>query len=259
MTTLLTLFGGILLVGLLYAAAAQVKSLPPAVRAALASGLPLLAYLIYVLGRWPGLDVVAIHVSVFVAAGFVLYVVSQIHRRGGRMHWAPRVLIGFFLTLAIINAGLLYVSTRGLPPAIAGLLLPGGGQHEIHSGFAGVVEHGEEAAKAVSSELRQAHALARLGWQIDIDGLGGESSPKARVVVRIRDRTGLPLEGLDVDYRLARPGAASPAASGVLGAVAPGEYAGIVELPAAGRWLVDVRVARQGQALYRQTLEVMRP
>ena len=64
------------------------------------------------------------------------------------MHWAPKALVAFFLMLIVTNAGLLYVSTKGLPPALARLLLPGEVKQTLHTGFAGTTRHGEEAAKA---------------------------------------------------------------------------------------------------------------
>ncbi len=259
MTTLLTLFGGLLGVLLLHAASGWIKGLSPLPRAVVASGVPLLAYFIYIVGRWPGLDVAAIHISVFVAAGFVLYMFSQYRSRGGRLHWAPRILIGFFTLLAVINASLLYISTRGLPQPLARLWLSGADKHEVYSGFSGVVEHGEEAAKAVSSALSQAHSAAQLGWQVDIDGLAEQARPQQRLVVRVRDRTGLPVSGLVVEWRLTRPGAPQATASRTLVPAAAGEYAGLLEIPGGGRWLVEIRSSEGSKTLYSQTLEVMRP
>jgi nitrogen fixation protein FixH len=257
MTTLATLFGGLLLVFVLYAATGLVRQITPLGRVIVASGVPLLIYFIRIAGDWPGLDVAAMHVSVFLATGFLLYVWKQYRARGGRLHWAPRVLIGFFALLALINAALLYVSTRGLPQPIARWWFPGAGRSPVHTGFSGVVAHGEEAAKPVSSALKTAHALAERGWQVDIADLGGEVSWEPRVTVRVRDRTGLPVAGLAVDYTLARPGAASAAARGALAATAPGEYSGVLDLPGVGRWLIEVRVSERGQLLYTETLEVV--
>ena len=170
MSTLATLIGGLLLIVILYRALSWLPNLPAILRAVLASSFTLLAYFVATIGRWPGLDVVAMHVSIYLVAGLLLYMFSQYRRRRtGRMHWVPKALIGFFVMLAVINTFLLYISTRGLPPSLAQFWLPGG--KTVKSGFSGVVPHGQEAAKAVSSELNRSHAAVELGWRIEIEGM----------------------------------------------------------------------------------------
>ena len=170
MDTLITLLSGLLLMLVLHSVLGWVPRLPPVLRAVLASSLALLVYFGLIVGRWPGLDVVAMHISVFLVAGLLLYMFSEYRRRrAGRLHWAPKLLIGFFVLLAVINTCLLYIATRGLPPALARFWLPGG--TTVNTGFSGVVEHGQEAAKAVSSELNRSYSAAQLGWRIRLDGL----------------------------------------------------------------------------------------
>ena len=149
MNTLVTLLGGLLLMLIVYGALGWLPGLPQVLRAVLASSLTLIAYFVFMLERWPGLDVLAIHISIFVVAGLLLYMFSRYGSHRTRLHWAPKILIGFFVMLAVINTFFLYISSRGLPPSIAHYWLPG--NDTVYSGFSGVVEHGQDAAKAVSS------------------------------------------------------------------------------------------------------------
>lgn len=256
MNTLITLFGGLAGVFVLYALGGLVRNLPLAVRAGLAGLLPLLGYFVLVVGRWPGLDVVAIHISVFLAAALVLLAFTQFRRRNaGRMHWAPKLLTVFFVGLVVINATLLYIATKGLPQPIARWWLGG---DKVYSGFSGVVEHGQGAAKGVSSELSQLHRESQLGWQVEFEGLDGAGQTRAPVV-RVRDRTGLPVKGVQVEIRLRRPGATVPALVLSLQSVDAGIYRGALTFPAEGRWLVDLRVM-QGETLhYHATRELVLP
>lgn len=256
--TLLTLSGGLVAVFVLYALGGRVPGLPPLLRALLAGLLPLLAYFLLIVGRWPGLDVAAIHISVFLAAGLVLHAVTQFrHRSGGRMHWAPKLLIVFFAGLAVLNGTLLYIATQGLPEPIGRWWLSHDGS-TVHSGFSGVVQHGQQAAKAVSSELTQAHRESLTGWQVDVLGLGGDAMARL-AQVRVRDRTGLPVEGVEAQLRLLRPGAAQPVLTLALDARAAGVYEGVLQLPAGGRWIADVRLLRDGAQQYHYTEELMAP
>lgn len=254
MNTLLTLFGGLAAVLALYLVGGLIPGLSPRLRAGLASLIPLVAYFAFAAARWPGLDVVAIHVSVFLAAGFVLNATAGLRARGG-LHWAPRLLIAFFVGVVVLNAGLLYVAARGLPESVAGWWLGSKGG-VVHSGFSGVVAHGPDAAKAVSSELAQSHRESQLGWRVDLRGLDAEG-PSRALRVQVRDRTGLPVERIEAELRLMRPGTAQAAEVLALTSVNPGEYGGVLELPAAGRWIAEVRLTRGGALHYRDTRELV--
>ncbi len=257
MNTMTTLFGGLLAVLVLYAIGGRIRNLPPILRAVLAGLIPLLGYFLLIVGRWPGLDVVAMHISVFLAAGLVLHAVTQFRRRSGGMHWVPKLLIAFFLGLVVVNGSLLYIATKGLPEPLGRWWLGSDGG-AVYSGFSGVVEHGQSAAKAVSSELSQAHRESELGWQVEVVGIDGDSSERV-VEVRVRDRTGLPVDRIEAELRLLRPGAAQPTLTRSLNALDAGVYGGVLGLPASGRWLIEVRLLQDGKLHYSMTQETVAP
>jgi nitrogen fixation protein FixH len=258
MNTMTSLAGGLFAVLALYAAGGTVRSLPPILRALLAGLLPLLGYFVLILGRWPGLDVVAMHISVFLAAGLVLYAVTQFRRRSsGRMHWAPKLLVAFFLGLVVVNGSLLYIATKGLPEPIGRWWLGSEGG-AVYSGFSGVVGHGQDAAKAVSSELSQTYRESELGWQVDVSGFDGNAAERV-FEVRVKDRTGLPVDRIDAEVRLMRPGAAKAALTLPLSPLAPGVYGGVLGLPASGRWLLELRLLRDSKVHYYWTQETVAP
>jgi nitrogen fixation protein FixH len=258
MTTLTTLLGGLAAVFVLYVMGGAIRSLPPILRALLAGLIPLLAYFVLIVGRWPGLDVVAMHISVFLAAGLVLYALTQFRRRSaGRMHWVPKLLTAFFLGLLVINGSLLYIATKGLPEPIARWWLGSDGG-AVYSGFSGVVEHGPNAAKAVSSELSQAYRESELGWQVEVSGLDSSEDTRA-IQVRVMDRTGLPVDRVDAELRLLRPGAAQPVLTLPLAALDAGVYGGVLRLPASGRWLAELRLQRDQKMHYQHTQELVAP
>lgn len=255
MNTMTTLFGGLTAVLALYAIGGLFRSLSPMLRAVLAGVIPLMAYFVLIVGRWPGLDVVAMHISVFLATALVLFAMTQFRRRGSeRMHWAPKLLIAFFIGLVFLNATLLQIATKGLPEPIARWWLGSKGG-PVYSGFSGVVPHGENAAKAVSSELSEAHRELELGWQVNVTGL--ESIGKeSRIRVHVKDRTGLPVERVDAEARLLRPGASEPTLTLPLAASEAGVYTGVLTLPATGRWLIEMRLMQGGKLRYHSIQEL---
>jgi len=258
-STLSTLFSGLAAVLLLYWLGGFLRGVPAALRALLASCLPLLVYFLSIIGSWPGLDVVAIHISVFLAAGLVVYMLTMQRRRApGGLHWVPKLLIAFFLGLTVINATLLYIATQGLPEPIARWWLGSDGG-KVYSGFSGVVAHHQDAAKAVSSALSQAYDESRLGWQVEIEGLEDSDGPVRTVQVKARDRTGLPLTQLQAEVLVMRPGASAPQLQVPLQGVGAGVYAGQLELPGKGRWIVEVQLAEGERARYRDSRELVLP
>jgi nitrogen fixation protein FixH len=258
MNTMITLSGGLVAVLVLYVIGGAFRSLPPILRALLAGLIPLIGYFALVLGHWPGLDVVAMHISVFLAAGLVLFAFTQFRQRSvGRMHWAPKLLTGFFLGLVLVNGILLYIATQGLPEPIGKWWLGSDG-NEVYSGFSGVVPHGEGAAKAISSELSRTHRTMELGWQVEVAGLEG-SEPTRSFQVRVKDRTGLPVDRLEAELRLLRPGAAQPTLTLPLSPLDAGVYGGMLQLPASGRWLAEVRLLRDSEVRYESTQELVSP
>lgn len=258
MNTMTTLFGGLAAVLVLYAIGGRVRSLPPMLRAVLAGVVPLIAYFALIVSRWPGLDVVAMHISVFLAAALVLYAMNQFRQRGaGRLHWAPKLLIGFFIGLVFLNAALLQISTKGLPEPLARWWLGSEGG-AVHSGFSGVVSHGQNAAKAVSSELSETHRESQLGWQVEWSGLEGAGLTRL-IQVRVKDRTGLPVDRVDAELSLQRPGAARPTLTLPLRAAEAGIYMGSLSLPGAGRWLLELRLRQNGVVHFHSIQELVAP
>ncbi len=257
MTTMTTLFGGLSAVLALYAAGGAFRGLPPLLRAVLAGVIPLMAYFALIVGRWPGLDVVAIHISVFFATALVLLALTQFRKRGGRMHWAPKLLMIFFLGLTFLMGAFLYIANKGLPEPIGRWWLGSKGG-SVYSGFSGVVPHGQNAANAISSELIETQRELQLGWQIEVSGLDGKGYMR-QVEVHVKDRTGLPVERVDAEVRLLRPGATAPALTLPLSAGEAGVYVGVLTLPAAGRWVAELQLKRDSAVRYHSTQELVAP
>jgi hypothetical protein len=255
MTTGMTLFGGLAVVVALFVAARALK-LSAEIAGLIAAGIPLVAYMLMLFGHWPGLDVVAIHIAVFVVSAFVLVIFSRYRKQQTRLHWVPKALIAFFLVLVVVNAGLLYVSTNGLPVGIASLLLPGKGKEILHTGFSGTTRHGQDAAKAVSADLSRQHRNDALGWQVRVEGLRQPAVGGNELYIHIEDRDGRPLPGLAGHMRVSRFGAKAVATPIV--AASPGEYEARIAFDHPGMWVVELELGDHKQA-WRQSWEIAVP
>lgn len=255
MNLLYTLFGGMLLTAALYGGLRylHVGNFWAAVAA---SGGVSLAYIVYAIIDWGGLDMLAMHL---VAYPTVAVVLAQLYdtRKAQALHWAPRLIVALFLVVSVLFGGLAYISSHGLPQAVAQWFLPGAQGKNLHTGFAGVVAHSEEAAKGIGQHLKVEHALAQLGWQIDVQGLNGLESGQARtVVVQLQDRAGLGIEQARVSLALGRPGQPAGQAE-TLASTGGGRYQAHLPPHQAGAWVAYLRIEAGGQGIeLEHTVEV---
>lgn len=255
-----TLFGGALAIAALFFALRWTGA-SVYWRAVVATGLPLLAYLTFALIVWPGLDVVAIHLAVFIALGAVLALsATQRARSRAKLHWAPKLLIGFFVFLFMLNSGFIYLSSHGLPDWLAKIVLPGAEQGGAHTAFPGVVPHSDDAAKGISSHLKQQYLQAALGWQIELQGLAElQHGRRARLNLRATDRNGAPLTQAKAAITLLRPAQENPEKRIEMVPVRPGVYEATAQADP-GEWTMVLRVTRGADTFEaRQPLTVSGP
>lgn len=242
MNLLISIFGGMLLTVLLYAAGRRLR-LSNFWAAVAACGVPTVVYLAYAVALWPGLDVVTLHVIAYPTVAVLLFQLYDGKATGqGGTHWAPKLMIGFFVVITVLYGGFVYVAGQGLPPALARLLLPGAEGKNIHTGFAGVVAHGEDAAKVLGHHRKMEAKLEKLGWRLEVAGLDGlRPDRQENVRVRVLTVDGKGVAGVPIKLMLARPG--QPASQVLpLSDLGGGDYRLAANLPAGGAWLATLQL-----------------
>jgi hypothetical protein len=249
MNLLISIFGGMLLTVILYAAARFIR-LSNFWAAVAAAGLPSAAYLFYAFVNWPGLDVVTLHVVTFPTVSVLLFQLyeskpgTDIH-----VHWVPKLLIGFFVILTAVLGSFVYIAGNGLPPVLAELLLPNARGKTLHTGFAGVIEHGEEAAKSIAQQRNIEARLARLGWNVEVAGLEAlntERNSEVRLLLRQADGAGV--SGQHLFFALTRPGQSAPAGQPMRES-GSGDYRAQAVLPSQGAWVAVINFDAGGKRI----------
>lgn len=242
-----TLFGGLLAVVVLFLIGRRF-GLSSYWSGTLSAALPFLAYLGYSAGAWPSGDVLAVHLVVFMATAGVLGVFSTIRQKKEKMHWAPKLIIAFFLLLVVINAGLVSIATHGIPDRVADWFMPSQGADQVHTVFPGVVPH--DRNKLYEPHQQQLEQQRKLGWQVEIEGLdtlrSGQPSPVKLVV---RDAQGQPVAAERALLGFWRMANSKDDRLLELEPGKPGEFQTELSLPDSGRWVVEIGIAR-GQDIY---------
>lgn len=243
-----TLFGGALLIIALYYVL-RVLGVSNYWRGVISGTVSVTAYLALSTAKWPGGDVVSMHMAVFLATATVLTLIGG--RKPGtakNLHWGPKLIIGFFLLLFVIDGGLLLISGQGVPPSVARWLLPEPEKKTAnppHTAFSGVVPHDEEAAKTINQFMRTAEKQRRLGWEVEISGLDEIMLGRQLTVsVSAQEAKGQPLRGATVKIAIVRPGLAQPEQLADLIETDPGVYRGQLTMDLPGMWVAAVQLKR---------------
>lgn len=250
-----TLFGGMLATALVYGGLRYLR-VGNFWAAVAASGGIGLVYFVYAALAWPGLDMVSIHL---VAYPTVAVVLAQLYdtRKGQSLHWAPRLIVGLFLSVSVLFGGLAYISSHGLPLAVAQWFLPNAQGKAVHTGFAGVVAHDQAAAKGIGQHLKAEQALASLGWQVEVQGLDRLSAGHGGTVeVELRGQEGQGGDPNRIGMAFGRPGQKAGPVSPMT-RLAQGKYRLQIEPMTAGTWVAYLLIeANEKTIALEHSLEV---
>lgn len=245
MTT--TLFGGAALIAAIYFAL-RFAGVSNYWRGVISGALPTMAIMVYSLSHWPGGDVVALHLAMYVATATVLTLTGDRKKGAPRqpLHWIPMVFIASFLLLAVLMAAFVSVSINGLPPVLAQFIMPNAADKKVYTAFSGEVPHDEAAAKTVSQYMRKSERQRQLGWQIEVDGLEQlKLNRSTDITVSVRDNAQQPLDGATVRLSIKHPADGSDAGRNVsLATVAPGRYQASFTMDRPGLWVAVLQIVR---------------
>jgi nitrogen fixation protein FixH len=174
MNLLITLPSGILLVILCFFILLRVARLQPLSTGFSTALLTLVSYVAFAMWRWPGGDVFAVHIALYLITVYVLTVISHSRKTAGagarRLHWAPLAIVAFFLVVVSVDSVFIVLAQRGVGKDWSRWILPtprSGGQVESH--FPGIVSHDfREKEKQFNAYQTQRELQQARGWQFHI-------------------------------------------------------------------------------------------
>jgi nitrogen fixation protein FixH len=244
-----TLFGGLIFAAALFFISRRL-GMPNFWAGVLSGILPFLFYLVYASQHWAGGDVLAIHFAIFLANAGVLGVFGSLQQKKQPMHWAPRLIIAFFIFLVILNAVLLSIASRGLPSSISGIFLPNPDRQKVHTAFPGTVPHDKN--KSYQGHLARVEQQRELGWKATLQGVESlQSGQSSSISLLLLDKDNVPVEGADVRLGLWRVANSRDDQTLQMKESEPGLYHTELLLPDAGRWLAEIIIEHEN-AYYRR-------
>lgn len=253
---LFTLPAGIVLTLVAFLLLYRVTPLNGKQSALVAALVALAAYLPLALLRWPGADVFAIHLALFLVTAYLLGIIGAQRdaRRTGAaagkwFHWGPALIVAFFVVVVAVDAVFVTMSLEGMPASLQRLLLPEPrGSAGARTQFPGVVpEHYYQKEQQFNRHLRDLEAQQQRGWDVRYGWLGG--APRAgeaevlQVVVVQGD--GTTLRGAEVRGRFIRAADSRLDQAFPMAEVSPGVYRAALTLQAPGAWRLELIIRHQ--------------
>lgn len=248
-----TLFGGLIVAAILFFTTRALGL--SNFWAGILSGLaPFIAYLFYAKQHWAGGDVLTIHFAVYLANAGLLIAFGGMQKNKQRLHWAPKLIIGFFILLVLLNAIFLSISMRGLPAQFTALFLPKQEADTVHTAFPGVVPH--EQNKLYEPVLKQVEMQKKLGWTVDSSSLEHLTQDKPSVIeIVVTDANHQPLTKANITLEMWRMANSLDDQAHVLNETSPGHYRTTMTLHDEGRWVADITI-HLGEQQFHQQLQL---
>ena len=247
-----TLFGGVVLVVLIHWLLGRV-GIANFWRGVISGGVVSSAILSYSLINELSLDTVSIHLAVFLSTATIMSLLAGSENKSGKgLHWIPKIFIGFFVVLFVVDGAFVSISTQGVSTYIASLFLPRAKEKPVYTAFSGVTEHNEQAANAERHHLMQLSSLRELGWVIKIDGanqlVSGNKLTNA-ISVELHDKANIAIENAVIHVQFFRAGNVEALAQTRLDDAGKGNYLGQFTIPDNGSWIMRTIIEAEGKRI----------
>lgn len=204
----------------------------------------LLFYVPYGILTWPGADIFAIHLAIFLTTAYAMGLIGA--RAGRGWHWGPAIIVTFFIGVIVINIVFVGVAERGITGVFAAILPEPRGAAVADSQFPGTVSHDFQEKEALyNAYLEDVEEQHERGWQVK---KGWKAKPvvaqPATLVVTVADKAGIPLTDAKVHGRFLRTSNSREDFDFDLSNVGGGEYQFRGSMPLPGLWQMVLWVKR---------------
>jgi len=203
---------------------------------------------------WPGTDVLALNVTVFFMTAYMLGMFFN-HREKIKLnngddlpvkwfHWAPAVIVSFFVIVLIVDSVFVTLSKEGLPKGLQELIVPERMNAEkVSTLFPGVMHNNYHKKESRYNQyLRQLELIESRGWKIrkgwlKATPLAGENGV---FQIMVEDSTGKLVTGLNMKGRFMRAADSHDDIEFEMIEVKPGVHQAKIILLSPGHWNLNI-------------------
>ncbi len=220
----------------------------------------LLLYIPYALWRWPGADVMTMHLALYLVTTYILGIMGsawEARKAEGMQQrhwfqWGPAIIVLFFVIVVSFDSVFLIVAQKGLGPEATKWILPkpqSADSSGVHSFFPGTVVHDYQHDEDKYNAYQQQVARQQVrGWQV-INGWVQDPvmGQPARYRIEVRDKQGKPIDGAEVKGVFMRLSDSRKDQHFAMQAAGPGIYQADLSLPEPGLWELNLEVRHGGE------------
>ena len=203
---------------------------------------------------WPGADVFAIHIALYLVSVYILGIISSnrdVRRKAGQegfgFHWAPASIVAFFVILIIMDSFFIMFATKGMDSHIADILLPkpqSGGKVSSH--FPGTVSKNYHQKYSEYNEyLKRFEAQKSRNWSVRKGWLGQAVANKPAIFrVEIKTDKQEVVTEAQVSGKFLRSADSKLDTNFVMREVEPGVYQQSITLTKLGTWNLVLKIRK---------------
>ena len=251
-TILVTLLGGVLAISAIFVLLYNISDMSGKMVAVVMAFAVTVTYVPISIFIWPGADVFAIHIALYLVSVYVLGIVTSqrdLRRKAGKegfgFHWAPASIVTFFVVLIIMDSFFIMFATKGMNTNIAKWLLPApqsGGK--ISSHFPGTVSHDyHQKQNQYNDYVKRFETQKILNWTIRKGWLGEAVVNKPTIFrVEIKTNTNKIVKNAKISGIFLRPADSKLDTSFTMQEVKPGIYQQSIILTQPGNWDLILKI-----------------
>jgi len=251
---LVTLLGGVFFIALIFILLYRVTNMSGKMVATVMAFAVTATYVPISIFIWPGPDVFAIHIALYLVSVYVLGIITSqrdARRRSGKegfgFHWAPAAIVTFFVILLIMDSFFIMFATKGMNSSVANWLLPkpvSGGKVSSH--FPGTVSHDyHQKQDQYNDYLQRFEAQKLLGWSIRKGWLTPALVDKEAIFrVEIKTNKNVAVTQAIVIAEFLRPADSKRDQVYSLKEIESGVYQGSITLPQPGNWDLILKIQK---------------
>jgi nitrogen fixation protein FixH len=247
-----TIPAGIGIIVLLYLVLYRFTPLNTKHSAFIVSLLSLVVYFPVAILFWPGVDVMVLNVTAYLMTSYILgilFTYREARKRGDAngkwFHWAPAIIVGFFVLILVVDAIFVTISVEGIPESVKKSLTHKGEDQSVRTVFPGLVHNNYYKKESKFNEyLRQVEAIRKKGWHIHKGWLG--KTPKAGkegiFQVVLEDKEGKRIDGVELHGRFMRPSDSRKDVRFQMKEISTGQFQVRIVLPEPGAWDLSLQL-----------------
>ncbi len=194
---IVTLLGGIFLIAAVFLLLYRVTNMSGKMVAVVMAFAVTATYVPISIFIWPGADVFAIHIAMYLVSVYILGIVTSqrdIRRQSGKegfgFHWAPAAIVTFFVILLVMDSFFVMFATKGMNKNVADWLLPKPlSGAKVSSQFPGTVSHNYHQRQNQYNDYLKRFKVQKLrNWSVR-KGWLGEAVVNQPAIFRVEIKT----------------------------------------------------------------------